>query len=88
MIAEFLQPDNSIDVIPEGFPDYELFFGPLLPDTKPLFLATIRTSDLLLALNLVISKTWCRKNNWDRELLPGYQEIVFGTKRVKICVFK
>jgi len=85
---EYLQPDNTIDVIPKDFADYELFFGPLLPDTKPFFLDTTRTSDLLLALNLVLSKTWCRKNNWDRELLPGYQEIVFGAKRVKLCVFR
>lgn len=88
-MSEYLQPDNTIDVIsPELLPDYELFFGPITPGTKPLVQTFEKTAALLMALNLATSTSWCRKNNWDKEIKSGYQELTFGSKRVKLCILR
>lgn len=89
MLKEFLQPDNTIDVIsPSSEADYELFFGPIIPGTKPLVMDFDSTTGLLVHLGLAQSKGWCRKNNWDNLLDEGYQELTFGSKRYKICILR
>lgn len=87
-MSEFLQPDNTIDIISdETSGDYVSFFQPSA-DAKPFVINTAtKISDILVALNLVQSKTWCRKNNWDYPLEPGYNEIKFGMKKVKLCIY-
>jgi len=84
---EYLQSDNSIDVISQhNLADYELFFGPILPNTKPFITSLTNIGEILFELGLAQSKSWCRKNNWYKELEYGYQEIVFGFKRYKLCI--
>ena len=88
---QFLQSDNTIDVIShQRVWDYEDFFGPV---TKPYNDAaffvnndTKRISEILLALGLASTRTWCRKNNWDWEIPQGYFEVKFGLKRIKLCI--
>jgi len=70
--------------LPES--EHELFFGPLLPNAKPYITNSNNIGEILFELGLVQSKNWCRKNNWWRELEPGYQEIVFGSKRFRLCL--
>lgn len=84
----FLQEDNTIDIIVgnDNVPYYELFFGPLLLDAVAYSTHSKNIGEILFELGLVQSKSWCRKNNWWRELQPGYQEISFGSKRVKLCL--
>lgn len=43
-------------------------------------------ADILLDLELVQSRSWCRKNNWNFELTSGYQEYIFGSRRIKLCI--
>jgi hypothetical protein len=89
MIAHlYLQNDNTLDVMSvSSLPtDHDLFFGPINEGAKPYFTNSKNIGEILFALGLVVSKNWCRKNNWWRELEPGYQEIVFGSKRVKLCI--
>lgn len=86
-MSDYLQEDNTIDVMPIGMGhEHELFFGPLLPDVRPYLTDKKNIGEILFELGLVQSKNWCRKNNWWRELEPGYQEISFGSKRVKLCI--
>lgn len=83
----YLQADNTIDVISRDTAnEHELFFGPLLPDAKPYITKSTNIGEILFELALVQSKNWCRKNNWWRDLQPGYQEISFGSKRIKLCI--
>jgi hypothetical protein len=84
----YLQPDNTVDVLSvETMKDYTLFFGPIIEGTTPLIISAKRISDVLIALNLAQSKTWCRKNNWDWEIPQGYSEVTFGMKKVKLCIY-
>ena len=86
---EFLLADNSINVIdPDRMDDYELFFGPLTEEdkAKPFHLKPKKISDVLVALGLVESRTWCRKNNWDWELQPGWTDVKFGSRKVRLCI--
>ena len=83
----YLQEDNTIDVIARSVvEEYDLFFGPLLPNTKPYITKSINIGEILFELGMIQSKNWARKNNWYRELQPGYQEISFGSKRIKLCL--
>lgn len=85
---KYLMADNTIDVVAsQCIWDYSLFFG---PTSKPFEFFEInnkilRVSDILLALELVSTRTWCRKNNWDWEIPAGYKEFSFGTKKIRIC---
>lgn len=85
----FLQKDNTIDVLTsECVFDYELYYGPV---ERPFAFFEIKNetkkiSDILVQLELAPSQTWCRKNNWAWELEPGYQEVEFGSTRVKLCI--
>ena len=89
MIADmYLQEDNTIDVIDRNHidGDYPLFFGPINEGAKPYITKSRNIGEILFELALIQSKNWARKNNWWRELEPGYQEIVFGSKRIKLCL--
>jgi len=88
IFKNYLQADNTIDVMQIGWPtdEYELFFGPLLPKAQAFPTNTKNIGEILFQLGLAQSNTWCRKNNWWRDLQPGYQEIVFGSKRIKLCL--
>lgn len=87
VFEEYIQPDFTIDVIwDKWIPDYPLFFGPIVEGTKPFVTTKTNIGEILVELQLVESKSWCRKNNWYRELTPGYNEIVFGSKRYKLCL--
>ena len=84
-----IQSDNSVDVISQEVVDkgdYELVFGPILPDAKPLVGEFVTIADVLIALGLAQSRTWCRKNKWDWKIPSGYTEVKFGMKKVKICM--
>lgn len=78
---EYLQPDNSINVIdPDFMHEYDTLFGPD-PGT-PLVMKAHSTQDILLHLKLAPSKTWCRKNNWDKPI-QGWFEFTFGYHKYK-----
>ena len=42
------------------------------------------TSDALVAAGAASSKSWCRKNGWDRPITKKFTEINFGKKRFDI----
>lgn len=93
MKKQYLQDDNTIDVIsPELVQEYSLFFAPIGVSIEigPNVLVQnfSSTADLLVFLELAPSKSWCRKNNWDRPIETGYSEIVFGSLRYKICILR
>jgi hypothetical protein len=83
-----LQEDNTIDVLSPSAPetDHELFFGPIL--AEPFRSDATSTADLLVELGLAQSKSWCRKNGWDKPIEPGFNVFVFGSKRVSIYVLR
>ena len=88
---KYLQADNTFDVIaPRWVEDYDLFFGP----TKARIESDVvvqdfdRVSEVLVHLGLVDSKSWCRKNGWDKPLQEGYQEITFGKLKHRICILR
>jgi len=87
MLDKYLWPDYSVNIISPRLPltDRELFFGPL--SGEELFLETDLTSiaDILVMLELVPSKSWCRKNGWGFDLAPGWNDITFGAKKLRIC---
>jgi hypothetical protein len=86
---KYLQFDNTFDVIaPRWIDEYDSFFGPIRPGTEPLVQDFDRTSEVLVALGLVDSKGWCRKNGWDKPLQEGYQEITFGKLKYRICILR
>lgn len=86
---KYLQPDNTLDVIaPRWLEDYDLFFGPNQFGAEYVVQDFDRISEVLVALGLVDSKSWCRKNGWDKLLQEGYQEIIFGKLKHKICILR
>jgi len=90
-MSKYLQTDNTIDVIaPRWVEDYDLFFGPTSAkiDVNVVVQDFDRTSEVLVHLGLAPSKGWCRKNNWDKPLEPGYQEIEFGKLKYKLCILR
>lgn len=89
VFEHFLRDDNTIDVLSSQCVwDYALFYRPVERpfDYFEVKNETKRISEILLALDLVPTRTWCRKNNWDWEILEGYQEVIFGSKRIKLCI--
>lgn len=91
----FLHKDNTINVVSNQNIWYiDLFFGPIWgqvdrPFDRSCFLmpnSTTRISEVLLALELATTRTWCRKNNWDWEIPQGYSEVKFGMKKIKLCL--
>lgn len=88
-ISKYLQPDNTFDVIATRYLDeYDLFFGPNQFGAEFLVQDFDRTSDVLVALGLATSKSWCRKNGWDKPLESGYQEIEFGKLKYRLCILR
>lgn len=86
---KYLQPDNTFDVIsPKWYEDYDLFFGPNQFGSPIMVHNFERTSEVLVALGLVESRSWCKKNGWDRPLESGYQEITFGKLKHRICILR
>lgn len=88
-----LQENNTIDVIsPSMVADYSLFFGPWGAKIEIGEKVVVRDfqdlAELLVWLGLAQSRSWCRKNGWDKPLEPGYQEIVFGKLRYRICILR
>lgn len=83
---KFLQSDNTIDVISSKISDqdHKLFFGPVLH--LPLITSSQNIGDILFELELIPSKGWARKNNWWREISPGFHEFIFGKNKIKIYV--
>lgn len=93
MKSNHVQDDNSIDVIsPSLINDYSLFFGPVGAKIeigeKVVFGDFQDLAELLVFLGLAQSRSWCRKNGWDKPLEPGYQEIVFGKLKYRICILR
>jgi hypothetical protein len=84
--VKFLQPDNTIDVISSKISDqdHSLFFGPI--NHPPLITSSRNIGDILFELELIPSKGWARKNNWWKEIPPGFHEFVFGKNKIKIYV--
>lgn len=89
LYLKILQQDNTIDVVSsQRLHDYESFFGPIDKNSQYCEVnnETTRISEILLALGLVPTRTWCRKNNWDWEIPEGFSEVTFGSKRIKLCL--
>jgi len=86
---EHVLPDNTINVLASKYVwDYDFFFS---PEKKPFKFfevsnKTIRISEILLALELAPTRTWCKQNEWDYELEAGYQEIRFGKLKIQLCI--
>jgi hypothetical protein len=84
----YLQQDNTIDVMHKDrhSDDYDLFFGPVSEGAKPHTTGSKNIGEILFELKLVQSKNWARKNNWWKELETGYHEVIFGSRRIKLCI--
>lgn len=85
----YLLSDNSINIIdPDLLHEYDLFFGPLTDEdkAKAFQIKVTKISEVLIALGLAESKTWCRKNNWDHVLRSGWTDIKFGYRKIRLCI--
>lgn len=83
---KYLQPDNTIDVLSsQTLSDYELYFRPITG--SPLVTESSNLGEILFETGLIESKTWARKNGWWKSVSGGYQEVLFGKNKVKLCIF-
>jgi len=79
-------------IIDTGFvqeSDKELLFGPLTPEDKFIILPKVmRWPQLFRDIGIFKSSSEAMRNGWDKDIPPGWTQIIIGKLRNRIYIWK